>query len=384
MMISLPNYVKICLNTLETNGFEAWCVGGAVRDLIMGQAPFDFDITTNAEPNDVIRIFEKTVPTGIKHGTVTVVTKNGNVEVTTYRSESDYLNNRSPKSVSFEKDIKKDLLRRDFTVNAICYNEQHGFFDFVGGIDDINNKIIRAIGNPDERFSEDALRILRAFRFSAQLNFKIEDSTLKSALSHSKLLQNISAERIYSELYKIFLSKNIDNALPLLNSGALNFLGFNNSEIPQNFNMLVKAFPIRFAVFCSENNLDAFSILKMLRTDNDTIAKTKEHLSLLNITFPLTKPEIKRLLSNFSLDAIVNILKYLEICGLRVDSQLNIITDIINNNEPYSLNMLAINGDDLLRLGFSGKDIGDILERLLDIVIEHPRKNNKDTLIKLI
>ena len=182
MELNLPKYVKDSLITIENAGFEAWCVGGAVRDLIIGLDPSDYDITTNAEPEVIMSIFPKTVSTGIKHGTVTVVTPNGNIEVTTYRTEGLYSDHRSPDDVNFVKSVDDDLKRRDFTVNAILYNPKKGIYDPQNGVLDIENKILRSIGQPQERFTEDALRILRLFRFSAQLGLSIEKYTLNSAL----------------------------------------------------------------------------------------------------------------------------------------------------------------------------------------------------------
>ena len=171
MELNLPKYVKDSLIAIENAGFEASCVGGAVRDLIMGLTPSDYDITTNAEPEVIMSIFPKTVATGIKHGTVTVVTDDGNIEVTTYRTEGQYTDHRSPDNVDFVKNVDEDVKRRDFTVNAILYNPILGFYDPQNGVLDIENKILRCIGQPHERFTEDALRILRLFRFSAHGRF---------------------------------------------------------------------------------------------------------------------------------------------------------------------------------------------------------------------
>ena len=171
-------------------------VGGCVRDCILGKEPKDYDVTTSATPNITENLFNKTIPTGIQHGTVTVVIDNENLEVTTYRTEGQYLDNRRPESVNFVSDIKEDLSRRDFTMNALAFNDREGLIDYFNGLDDIKNKIIRAVGEPSKRFQEDALRMLRAIRFSCQLGFEIEESTYIAIKDNYKLIKNISIERI--------------------------------------------------------------------------------------------------------------------------------------------------------------------------------------------
>ena len=177
MFINIPNNVQFIIDTFYNNNYEAFMVGGCVRDCLLGLTPKDYDITTSALPNITESLFEKTIPTGIKHGTVTVVLDNENLEVTTYRTEGNYLDNRHPESVEFVSNIKEDLSRRDFTVNALAYNHKEGLIDYFNGIDDIKNKIIKAVGDPNKRFQEDALRMLRAIRFSCQLGFKIDELT---------------------------------------------------------------------------------------------------------------------------------------------------------------------------------------------------------------
>ena len=179
-MLFIPPEIEFIIDRLENNGFEAYLVGGCVRDMLMGIPPHDYDITTSAEPEITLSLFPKTVPTGIKHGTVTVLNKGFAAEVTTYRSDGEYGDHRRPESVTFVKSLKEDLARRDFTVNAIAYNENEGIKDFFGGKEDINNKILRAVGNPEKRFTEDALRILRLFRFASILGFTPEKGKLSA------------------------------------------------------------------------------------------------------------------------------------------------------------------------------------------------------------
>ena len=236
-MITLPENIKYVINTLENKGFKAYIVGGCVRDFLLNKTPTDYDITTSATPEEIIKLFPKTIPTGIKHGTVTVIINNENIEVTTFRSDGAYSDNRHPENVQFVTDIKFDLSRRDFTVNAMSYNETDGLIDFFGGKDDIKMKILKAVGEPEKRFSEDALRILRLFRFSSVLGFEMEKETLFWAKKLSVNLEKISKERIFIELKKAIMGDYCENLTELILCGGLKFLGVNN--VP-NFNILKK------------------------------------------------------------------------------------------------------------------------------------------------
>ena len=221
-MFKIPKKIEYVLKTLNKNGFEAFIVGGCVRDMLLGKTPSDFDITTSALPTDIEHLFEKTVPTGIKHGTVTVIIDNSPIEVTTFRCDGDYNDNRHPEKIEFVSDIKEDLARRDFTVNALAYNEAVGLVDFYNGQDDLRNKILKAVGNPNKRFEEDALRILRLFRFSSVLDFSIEENTLNAALAKGHLLKNrkLLEDYFFQALAKAHLKnphqKNLTQKRPLL------------------------------------------------------------------------------------------------------------------------------------------------------------------------
>ena len=210
MKISLPKDVEYIINTLQRAGYEAYAVGGCVRDTILNREPDDWDITTSAKPMEIKRLFPVTIDTGIQHGTVTVLKNHVGYEVTTYRIDGEYADNRHPKEVIFTANLKEDLLRRDFTINAMAYNHEEGIIDEYGGLDDIRDGIIRCVGNPYDRFSEDALRIMRAVRFSAQLGYRIEEETSKAIIKLSPNLASISAERINTELTKLLLSPNPD------------------------------------------------------------------------------------------------------------------------------------------------------------------------------
>lgn len=219
MKILMPEKVKHIIEMLNQHGFEAYVVGGCVRDMVLDREPEDWDITTSATPFEVKKIFRRTVDTGIQHGTVTILLDKDHYEVTTYRLDGAYEDNRHPKEVTFTANLTEDLRRRDFTINAMAYNEQEGFVDQFGGMEDLKNGLIRCVGSAEERFNEDALRILRAVRFSAQLGFTIEPQTKKAVQEKVELLQNISAERIRVELTKLLISNHPDRLYFLYESG---------------------------------------------------------------------------------------------------------------------------------------------------------------------
>lgn len=214
-MMSIPKYVSDVLNRLEENGFSAYVVGGCVRDYLLGRPINDFDVATSALPEEMLEIFKdyKTVDNGIKHGTVAVVSENKLVEVTTFRSDGTYTDSRRPDSVSFERNIEEDLARRDFTINAMAYRKSEGIIDLYGGQEDLKNRLIRCVGNPHKRFSEDALRIMRGMRFASTLGFRIEEETLSAMLETKNLLQKIAKERITSEFRGVLLGESIYDVL---------------------------------------------------------------------------------------------------------------------------------------------------------------------------
>ena len=206
MHISIPKHASDIIKTLSAHGYEAYVVGGCVRDSILGKEPADWDITTSALPEQVKALFPRTIDTGLKHGTVTIMMDKVGYEVTTYRIDGTYEDHRRPNEVTFTSDLKEDLMRRDFTINAMAYNEEQGLVDLFGGIQDLTDRIIRCVGNPAERFDEDALRMLRAVRFAGQLNFKIEENTKAAIEAQHTFLKDVSAERIQTELMKLLVS----------------------------------------------------------------------------------------------------------------------------------------------------------------------------------
>ena len=219
MEIQIPDKVNYIIDTLNQHGFEAYVVGGCVRDMVLGRFPEDWDITTSATPSEVKQIFRRTIDTGIQHGTVTVLLEQEHFEVTTYRLDGVYEDNRRPKEVSFTANLAEDLKRRDFTINAMAYNKKEGFIDLFGGLEDLKNRLIRCVGRAEERFEEDALRIMRAVRFSAQLDFAIESDTLMALKAKVKLLSKISVERIREELTKLLISDHPDRLRLLYDTG---------------------------------------------------------------------------------------------------------------------------------------------------------------------
>ena len=441
MNINTPKEVKLIIDTFYRSNFEAFMVGGCVRDILLGNLPKDYDITTSAKPEITISLFDKTIPTGLKHGTVTVLISNEPYEVTTYRTEGKYIDNRRPSSVDFVTDIKEDLSRRDFTINALAYNEKVGLIDYFNGTDDIKNKIIRCVGNADKRFKEDALRMLRAVRFSCQLNFDIEENTYTAIKNNYKLIKNISSERIRDELCKILISENPSKGLEILRDTKLleiilpeiNAL-YNFSPKCTNHNRNVFAHTLKvidntendlllrlsalfhdvgklntltplnngtfygFPGHCLEGSIMVKKILSRLRFDNNTIkviSKLIEHHLVLNAPVMPTKYEVKMLLNEVGVDNInllfslqradINSLDNPRVFLEKVRYTENLVNEIINKNEPLTIKDLNISGGDLIsNLNLKpGKILGDVLNHLLNIILENPDLNSKESLLTL-
>lgn len=382
-MLFLPSDTEYIIETLQKNGYEAYAVGGCVRDMLNGDTPHDFDITTSAEPEAVISLFKKTVPTGIKHGTVTVIINGVPNEVTTYRTDGEYHDHRRPDSVIFVKSLREDLARRDFTVNAMAYNKRDGLKDFFGGKQDIQNRILRAVGEPKRRFYEDALRILRLFRFSSVLGFNIEENTLKAALEYAPTLKSVSAERIYSELLKTLCGKKPAALKPLTDIGGLGFLGVNTSPDYGILPLLGSADTKLFA-FLYSGGADVTAALDFLRVPNKTKKAARDMLTLLNMPFPKTKPEIKEMLYLTSPVSVENYFDYKAAYGENCENARNMLSEIIENAEPYKISDLKIRGEDLKKLGIRGRETGEMLEALRKYVIPDPTLNTKSRLLEEI
>ena len=393
--MKLPNNVQYILEKFNSNGFEAFIVGGCVRDSLLNKKPQDYDITTNAFPEKIEELFDKTIPTGIKHGTVTVLIDKNPYEVTTYRVDGEYLNNRKPKDVKFVSNIEEDLSRRDFTINAMAYSPYLGFKDCFNGKDDLKNKLIRCVGDPDKRFSEDALRMLRAIRFSCQLNFKIEKLTAESII----ILSN-DPDRGLMLLRKLgfsdFLVEEFKN-LKLINCYDLyddihDTYGLINS-LPKKLH--VRLAGLFYKVFNSENAVEKCrTILKKLKYDNNTINDTCNLVeNINNISCNMTRKKLKLLINSVGTENIFDLLdlqksylSYMDEYDTEcIDILKNRVSDILASKEPIFIKDLAITGNDLItELNFKpGKNIGVILNFLLENVMQTPELNNKEDLLNL-
>lgn len=395
--INIPTKVETIIECLELNGYEAYIVGGCVRDSLLGKIPNDWDITTNATPNEIINIFEKTIPTGIKHGTVTVLVDNIPFEVTTYRIDGEYSDGRHPDSVKFTESINKDLSRRDFTINAMAYNTKKGVVDIFDGCKDLNKKLIRCVGNPSSRFEEDALRMLRAIRFSAQLNFTIEETTINSIKEKSPLIKEVSIERIQSEINKILLFDS--SKLYLLKKvGLLEYIipeiCDDLSEILIFTNNIESNLHLKLTMLFRNMSLDSIHyVLRRLRYDNKTINRVLILSKYRDYNIELDRISIKRILNKLGDLTLFEDLIKLKMANLsnkdpEILNLLNIqkrANIIIQQKECFMIKDLALNGKDLISIGVNrGREIGETLDKLLEIVIEKPELNNKDELSKIV
>lgn len=427
----------VAVNALIQNGFKAYAVGGCIRDILLSKTPHDWDICTDAQPEDILRVFAdyKVITTGIKHGTVCVIINRLPLEITTFRSDGIYLDSRHPVDVVFEKDIKNDLARRDFTVNALAYNDVDGLVDCFNGVDDLKAKIIRCVGDADKRFNEDALRILRAIRFSSQLSFDIEGETQKSIFKNKELLLNISHERIRDELLKLLMGDNVTQVLlkyrdiiGVIIPELIPCFDFNQhtkhhcydvyehiaisvSKVPKDgiLRMTMLLHDVEKPSCCrfDENGCGHFkghpqkgavtaekilSRLKFSNTDKDRIVSLiNEH----DNRFPPEKKSVLRFLSHhdeefLSQQLIIRRADTLSQSLYKREGKLKLLTDtekivenILKEKDCFKLSDLTINGNDLISLGCTkGTQIGEILNTLLDMVIDSSVENNHATLLE--
>lgn len=376
---NIPNDVKETLLALENNGFEAYLVGGCVRDMLMKRTVHDYDITTDALPDEVIEVFDGSglVTDGIRHGTVGIIKKTGVLEITTYRIDGRYSDSRHPDGVRFTKSLREDLSRRDFTVNAIACDIRGNIADPFGGISDIGKRVIRAVGDPRLRFSEDALRIIRAIRFSSVLGFDIENETLSAMLEKKELLKNISPERIYSELTKLLTGKNAGSVLKYWD--ILPF-GIKPDALPFEKRTQQEAadFPLSYALFLKNDKEKAEGFFASLRADKKTAALTTETL---NTPLPDTEVKMRLCLSDTSRESIERVISYKYLTG-EISSRepyLSLLSSALK--KCFKTANLAVNGNDLKDIGFSGRGIGEALSFLLREVIENGCENEKESLI---
>ncbi len=438
MKLTIPVNAEKILRVLENQGFEAFIVGGCVRDSILGRRPDDWDITTSARPEQVKALFRRTVDTGLKHGTVTVLMDKESYEVTTYRIDGEYEDGRHPKEVAFTASLEEDLKRRDFTINAMAYHPDRGLVDLFHGMDDMRAEIIRCVGNPLERFGEDALRILRAVRFSAQLGFSIEEETKKGIEELAPNLKLVSAERIQTELVKLLVSPHPDYFLTAYETGITRqFLPEFDAcmETGQNtphhclsvglhtLQSLLNIRPdkvLRLTMLLhdigkpavkktDENGRDHFkmhgpagekmasAILRRLKFDNDTISKVCRLIRWHDDRPAPDMCSVRRAVNRIGEDIFP---LYLEVQradmlaqstykreekAARLEGVNECYRKILEEGQCVSLKSMAVKGRDLIAAGYApGPELGEILNRLLEHVLEHPEDNEKDRLLALL
>ena len=436
--MNLPKHVKAIITTLEKAGFEGYAVGGCVRDTLLGKEPDDWDITTSAAPQQVKELFSRTIDTGIQHGTVTVLMDRETYEVTTYRIDGEYEDGRHPKEVVFTANLLEDLKRRDFTINAMAYNDKSGIVDAFGGMDDLENKVIRCVGDPVERFTEDALRMMRAVRFSGQLGYEIDEKTGQAVTQLAPTLSKISAERICTELTKLMVSVNPDYLRKAYELGMTRvFLPEFDAvmETPQNnphhcysagehilhsLNHVRADKVLRFAMLfhdlgkavtrtTDEEGVDHFhghversadmadQIMKRLRFDNDTRQKVVRLVKYHDLKIELTPKAVRRAIVKTGEELFPYLLEVKRADFLAQSMYLReekeeelkqleaIYKEVIANKDCTSVKMLAVNGSDLIAAGMKpGKELGAALQRLLEIVLEDPSLNTKEYLLSQI
>lgn len=379
---------KTVLDVLHKNGYDAYIVGGCVRDALRGITPHDFDVTTNAHPKEISDCFSdfRTINTGVRHGTVIVVVEKENIEVTTFRIDGEYTDNRRPDSVIFTDDLKNDLSRRDFTINAMAYSEEIGIVDRFGGQEDLEKKIIRCVGDPVKRFSEDALRIMRAIRFSSVLGFDIEENTANAVLSEKDLLKNISVERIFSELKLLIPGQNAKKVLSNYLSVIKTIIPTVNDNCTESIGRAPTDIFVRLALLLYGDEKIAEAQLRSLHSDNKTIKTVCELLSCRNADTN-SETAIRRLIFKIGEEQTKRLLhmKYAlsEIDGDDLETLLT-LTKRTACDGCYSMKDLKVNGRDIMNLGFKGEETGNILNDLLKQVVDKKLPNDKEKLIEYV
>lgn len=369
-----PKYVLNILCALDSAGHRAVLAGGCVRDSLLGRRPSDWDIASSASPEEVLALFPRCVPTGIKHGTVTVLSGGGSVEVTAFRAEGGYSDHRRPDSVSFGCPLEADLARRDLTVNAMAMDAAGEITDPFGGRDDLRRRLLRCVGEPERRFDEDALRMLRTVRFSAQLGFEIEPRTLEAIRALAHLASGLSAERVRDELLKTLRSPAPGLVWQLVDLGLLGAcLAPGDASAPRE---ALDVLPIyaRLAHFCRGLELGGYIMstdrfLAALRFDGETLRRTASAVEVLKSG----SRDWKRLLRGHGVAAV-----------LAAHPKNRALRAVLRSGECWELSSLAIGGRELAALGYSGPELGRELRRLLDHVIDYPADNRADILCKLV
>lgn len=432
-MIEIPFFVSVLIDTLTENGYEAFAVGGCIRDSLLGIQPKDYDVTTNATPYEIKEVFNnyKIIETGIRFGTLTVISEGNPVEITTYRIDGDYYDNRRPENVFYTSDLAEDLRRRDFTVNAMAFNEKSGIIDLFDGRIDLKNGIIRTIGNPYDRFNEDGLRIMRALRFASRYNFKIEKKTSEAIHNLRFLLKNIAVERIASEFNQL-LCGNCEEILreyadvisvfiPEIQKciGFEQYSKYHNRDVYEHIITTVAAIKpvkhLRLTMFFhdigkpqyfkkDENGVGHFKghaggsceiaemVLRELKYDSETINKVLILVKNHDIVIENRENLLKRLLNRLGEELLLDLISVhiADDCGKATEFQFRIeeykaaaetVKKIIADRQCFSLKELDIDGNDLIKLNYKGKAIGYILNTLLEKVIDGSVENKKTNLI---
>lgn len=389
MLIKIPEYVATLMKKLNENGYECFVVGGAIRSILLNMPVNDYDLTTNALPEETKSVFQSyhTIDTGLQHGTVTIISNHIPVEITTYRKDAEYKDHRHPDEVIFTTTLQDDCARRDFTINAFCYSQNTGILDFFDGKQDLDNKIIRCIGNPKQRFEEDALRILRAIRFASQLNFSIEDHTSEAILAKKDTLSYVSMERIQEEFTKFLKGPGF---LPLFYPYRKVFAVFLKelNNIKEDWDVLLQQLAVsnedvyvRLAIILScPAFYDPKSVLKQLKYANKEINTVMQMIDHRKAPIS-TRVEIRHLLNSLTI-SFETYLQYREAMDRKkYPASYALYHSIITNKDCYSLSQLSLNGKDMLALGYTGKAISENLQYLLNSVIEDKVANNKEELI---
>lgn len=399
MKIILPDDVKSIISRLISNGYEAYAVGGCVRDSIIRRVPGDWDITTSARPEEVKKLFKHAINTGIQHGTVTVMLHRTGYEVTTYRLDGEYEDGRHPKNVEFTKSLTEDLKRRDFTINAMAYNDDSGLVDEFDGRGDLQAGIIRCVGNPAERFGEDALRMLRAIRFSAQLGFEIERDTAAAIKELAPSIAKVSKERIHTEFGKILLSPHPEYM------GRVYEYGLSSYTLPELDRIseretalgLVAKVPaklfFRYASLLYGLGADGVrNALKTLKLDNRTVDGAARLSGLHGMEPVCDETELRRLASRCGTDCFWDALefeaRYYEVTrqaalAEKIERERRIFKAITDRGDCLDTKNLAIDGAALIACGIEpGKDVGRLLKEALELVLEKPELNTKEQLLE--